>query len=264
LASLRSSTRADRSRALPDHDPEDDNKPKGKKAPLERKTSRPFFPFTQVCQQIRSEFYPIYLGSQEIGLDLNDVIPYLLTVYNKETLSEEQLKMKDRPFKGNLTIAINGRVLSIEKDGVQIIELLILWANSVKMEAGFGRYSVIGYNPHTDGEAKDMYVNLPTSVKNLMLIFLKVSTFRPLRPLRPHLQQHEQALAEVSPRQRARIRDHTPRPATSYGTVPAVLRLHRCSRCPSSYHRPSHPHEPAPVLPHLVQAVVRRALDALR
>jgi hypothetical protein len=79
-----------------------------------------------------------------------------MTVYNQATLTEAQRKLKDRPFKGNLTIAISGRVLSLEKNGVQVVMLLTLWANSVKMEAGFGRYSSVGYNPHSDGEAKDL------------------------------------------------------------------------------------------------------------
>lgn len=156
MASLRPRTRQDRCRPLPDYDPEA-VKPKGKKAPIPRESHRPFFGLTQVSRQVRSEFYSIYLKTQEIGLDLTDVVRYLLTVYNWTTLTVEQDGlMKDLPFKGNLTIAVSSHILPCEKNGIEMIFMLHVWANSIKMEAGFGRYQCINYQPLNDGEAKDL------------------------------------------------------------------------------------------------------------
>jgi hypothetical protein len=69
------------------------------------------------------------------------------------------------PFDGNLTIAVADKPLSIEvtAEGTEIIQLLDIWANSHKIEAGFGRYLKKNYAPQTDGEAKDLLVTSPTS-----------------------------------------------------------------------------------------------------
>jgi hypothetical protein len=67
-------------------------------------------------------------------------------------------RLADMPFNGNITIAVADRPLQVEKslNGVEVIPLLDLWANSVKIEAGFGRYLKAHYNPAGDGEAKDL------------------------------------------------------------------------------------------------------------
>jgi hypothetical protein len=158
MATLRARTRLDRGTALPDLDPEDDTRTTtGRNAPLERKNSRPAQYMTQVCRQLRSEFMPIFMAKHEVGIDLNNVDRYLRTFYDYNDLTDAQKLAREMPFKGNLTIALNSVVKPVEYRGVEVVELLVLWACSVKMEAGFGRYSHITYNPHTDGEAKDMY-----------------------------------------------------------------------------------------------------------
>jgi hypothetical protein len=57
-----------------------------------------------------------------------------------------------------LTIAVGDKPGEVEKSkgGVEVLPLLDLWANSFKIEAGFGRYLKNDYVPHTDGEAKDL------------------------------------------------------------------------------------------------------------
>jgi hypothetical protein len=118
-------------------DPEAE-KPKGKKAPVERTTNRPFIGLTQVNRQIRSEFFPIYSQKQEIGLDLVDVAKYLATMYNDATLTDEQKLENLKPFKGDLTIAVSGTVSPAEQNGIEMVGLLVLWATAPGMNIGFG------------------------------------------------------------------------------------------------------------------------------
>ncbi|CAA9962697.1 hypothetical protein PTMSG1_06071 [Pyrenophora teres f. maculata] len=175
LATLRSRTRVDRGRTLAsdiveqEHDEElstanktarGSAKPKGPS----RETNRPFWGLTQVCQQLRKEFHPIYMSKQEIGMDLTEIVQYLKTFY--PTASEELDKLAapgerkaDMPFVGNITIAVGDKPSEMErsKEGIEIVHLLDIWANSFKIETGFGRYLKAHYVPQTDGEAKDLY-----------------------------------------------------------------------------------------------------------
>jgi hypothetical protein len=177
MASLRPRTRLDRQRTL-DSDIRDrelshelsaktscrGDKTKGNdKTALARETNRPFWGLTQVCRQLRTEFRPIYLQKQEIGMDLTEIVQYLQTFYSDAStefakLNHGRQRGKDMPFTGNLTIAVSDKPLELEKspNGVEVIPLLDLWANSFKIEAGFGRYLQANYVPQTDGEAKDL------------------------------------------------------------------------------------------------------------
>ncbi|KAF2832727.1 hypothetical protein CC86DRAFT_341404 [Ophiobolus disseminans] len=138
---------------------------KGSSKNLERDTNRPFFGLTQVCRQLRAEFRPIFLAKQEVGMDLTEVVQYLKTFYfdapsqYDRLFEEEGRRSNDMPFNGNLTIAVGEKPLELEKNkhGIEVIPLLDLWANSWKIEAGFGRYSKKDYQPRADGEAKDLY-----------------------------------------------------------------------------------------------------------
>ncbi|KAH7093509.1 hypothetical protein FB567DRAFT_462216 [Paraphoma chrysanthemicola] len=168
-ASLRSRTRMDRARTLPSDVVDQElnqelNKKKGRKESVPRETNRPFWGLTQVCRQIRTEYRPMYLAKQEIGMDLTEVVRYLQTFYFNAP--DEFLKLDlsgqrtaDMPFNGNLTIAVGDKPSLSEQAafGIEVIPLLDLWANSFKIEAGFGRYLRKDYMPQIDGEAKDLY-----------------------------------------------------------------------------------------------------------
>ncbi|KAF2623799.1 hypothetical protein BU25DRAFT_375018 [Macroventuria anomochaeta] len=181
LASLRSRTQLDRHRTLASDVIEKEqeaslpatgragrtrvNKRKPKTGLLPRETNRPFFGLTQVCSLLRQEFRPLYMKKQEIGMDLAEVVKYLHTFYPEapelfKTLSTSNDRKIDMPFTGNLTIAVGDKVKDIEKsaDGVDVWPLLDLWANSFKIEAGFGRYMQVHYDATADGEAKDLQV----------------------------------------------------------------------------------------------------------
>src|SRR5690242_3738836 len=135
----------------------------GKTALLPRDTNRPFFGLTQVCRLLRQEFRPIQMQRQEIGMDLVDVETYLNTFYPDATAQLEALttsedRKVDMPYTGNMTIAVGDKIKQIEKsaDGIDILPLLDVWANSFKIEAGFGRYMQVHYDATADGEAKDL------------------------------------------------------------------------------------------------------------
>ncbi|KAF1837629.1 hypothetical protein BDW02DRAFT_106444 [Decorospora gaudefroyi] len=180
LATLRSRTRVDRGRTLASDIAEKKQDEElsttmtrrsagshstGPKPTLiPRGTNRPFWGLTQVCQQIRQEFRPIYLKKQEIGMDLTQIVDYLQTFY--PSAPEETAKLAppgertgDMPFHGNLTIAVGDKPNNLEQatEGIDVFPLLDIWANSFKIEAGFGRYLKVNYVPETDGEAKDLY-----------------------------------------------------------------------------------------------------------
>jgi hypothetical protein len=176
MASLRPRTRLDRSRTLTsDITDEELSRELASKTPsrrsskakvkntVARETNRPFFGLTQVCAQLRKEYRPIYLAKQEIGMDLTEIVQYLQTFYFDSPAAFAELfntgsRGKDMPFTGNLTIAVGDRPTELERsaNGVEVIELLDLWANSFKIEAGFGRYLKAHYVPERDGEAKDL------------------------------------------------------------------------------------------------------------
>ncbi|KAJ4361489.1 hypothetical protein N0V95_001826 [Ascochyta clinopodiicola] len=180
IASLRSSTRLDRQRTLPSdiadkkyddalpvairHGSARASRRKTQPALLARETNRPFFGLTQVCRLLRHEFRPLYMLKQEIGMDMVDVVTYLHTFYSTapamlKSLATANERKLDMPFTGNLTIAVGEKLKSVEKsaEGVDVWPLLDLWANSYKIEAGFGRYMQLEYNATSDGEAKDLY-----------------------------------------------------------------------------------------------------------
>jgi hypothetical protein len=100
---------------------------------------------------------------QEVGMDLVEAVPYLRTFYFEapallENLSTSDTRKLDLPFTGNLTIAVGDKIKEAEKaaKGVDVWPLLDVWANSFKIEAGFGRYMRESYDPAVDGEAKDL------------------------------------------------------------------------------------------------------------
>ncbi|KAI8931099.1 hypothetical protein NX059_012109 [Plenodomus lindquistii] len=176
LASLRPRTRQDRSRPLASEieGHEQDKKLELTKSSrgfrpnnsggLARDSNRPFFGLTQVCRAIRYEYRPIYLRRQEIGMDLTEIIKYLHTFYAdaaKElgAIEAPGVREKDLDYTGNFTIAVGDKTNAIERSvsGVDVFPLLDLWANSYKIEAGFGRYMNAAYVPEHDGEAKDLY-----------------------------------------------------------------------------------------------------------
>jgi hypothetical protein len=176
IASLRPRTRIDRGRALPsdvaaqnyDEKLSDDayiacGSELSKLESIPRETNRPFWGLTQVCRQLREEYRPIYMANQEIGMDLTSIVSYIQAFY--PTAPHEISKFSplgkrkaDMPFLGNLTIAIGERANKQERssEGIEVLPLLEVWANSTKVEAGFGRYIKGAYTPQTDGEAKDL------------------------------------------------------------------------------------------------------------
>lgn len=98
-------------------------------------------------------------------MDLTEVVKYLQAFYHDapallEDLSTSNDRKIDMPFTGNLTIAVGDKAKEVEKsaDGVDVWPLLDLWANSYKIEAGFGRYMQVHYDARADGEAKDLSV----------------------------------------------------------------------------------------------------------
>ncbi|KAH7384008.1 hypothetical protein BKA66DRAFT_417040 [Pyrenochaeta sp. MPI-SDFR-AT-0127] len=178
MASLRPRTRVDRSRPLAsditgnEHDTAlfmvnkrcDKPKSKSAKGATIRETNRPYFGLTQVNRLIRGEYRPIYLQKQEVGMDLTKTVEYLRTFYydaaaGLTSLDAPGIRKSDLPFTGNLTIAVGNKPNEMErsKDGIEVFPLLDLWANSFKIEAGFGRYLKAHYVPERDGEAKDLY-----------------------------------------------------------------------------------------------------------
>jgi hypothetical protein len=181
LASLRSRTRLDRQRTLASDIVEEEqdrclatantrgrtsaraHQRKSINAFLARETNRPFFGLTQVCRLLRQEFRPMYMQRQEIGMDLLEVVPYLKAFYPEAAellndLSTSNDRKIDMPFTGNFTIAVGDKLKDVEKsaDGVDVWPLLDIWANSFKIEAGFGRYMQAHYDATADGEAKDL------------------------------------------------------------------------------------------------------------
>jgi hypothetical protein len=202
MASLRPRTRLDRQRTL-ESDIKDrelgfqlavnrsrHNNKKESKTATKRETNRPFWGLTQVCRQVRTEFRPIYMQKQEIGMDVTEIVMYLQTFYPEKSdefakLIKDDVRGPDLPFNGNLTIAVGDKPTDLERlmNGVEVIPLLDLWANSWKIEAGFGRYLKANYLPQTDGEAKDLYV--PISLPTLQEHFTDFAQLPPLRPPRP-------------------------------------------------------------------------------
>ncbi|KZM24956.1 hypothetical protein ST47_g3893 [Ascochyta rabiei] len=123
-----------------------------------------FMDLPGVSRLLRQEFRPLYMLRQEIGMDLVEVVKYLQTFYSEapallECLPTSKDRKIDMPFTGNLTIAVGEKIKDVEKsaEGVDVWPLLDLWANSYKIEAGFGRYMQVEYNATGDGEAKDLY-----------------------------------------------------------------------------------------------------------
>lgn len=173
MASLRPRTRIDRQRAL-ESDIKDrelgrelslvkNRRPRPPpKNQVQRETNRPYWGLTQVNSQIRQEFRPLYMHKQEIGMDVNDIVKYLQTFYSTAPAEFAKLmpgsRRRDMPFNGNLTIAVGDKITVSERSngGVEVVPLLDIWANSVKIEAGFGRYQRHYYRPEVDGEAKDL------------------------------------------------------------------------------------------------------------
>ncbi|KAF2707846.1 hypothetical protein K504DRAFT_492466 [Pleomassaria siparia CBS 279.74] len=168
----RSSNRPNYSEQLGD-DPPAEEKKKRRKKDIAKEPMRPFFGLTQVCRQIRTEYRPMHLLSQEVGLDFTHVGIYIDCFYPESTrnalffsVGAAALQERDRqgtPFVGNITIALSSTLKPEESGprGTNILPLLDTWANSERIEAGFGRYhetrSRVPYNPETDGEAKDLY-----------------------------------------------------------------------------------------------------------
>ncbi|KAF2119777.1 hypothetical protein BDV96DRAFT_642783 [Lophiotrema nucula] len=120
-----------------------------------RPTSRPYYGLTQVCRVLRNEYRPLHLKKQEIGLDLTDANGFIAGQYNTRQGDAGHCG------NGNFTFALNKTVPDKEKYiGVDIWPALNMWANSGKVEAGFGRYmhqNLHGYDHLNDGEAKDLY-----------------------------------------------------------------------------------------------------------
>lgn len=140
-----------------------EGKRRSESATLSRETNRPFFGLTQVCRQLRAEFRPLYMQKQEMGMDLGEVAKYLNTYYydasqHLNVLSTSKDRKVDMPFTGNLTIAIGDKIRKFEMaaDGVDVWPFLSIWANSYRIEAGFGRYVQATRDATVDGEAKDL------------------------------------------------------------------------------------------------------------
>ena len=130
---------------------------------MPRDTNRPFWGLTQVCRQLRQEYRPIYMAKQEIGIDITNIVNYMKAFYPSAPeeiakLTSSANRVSDMPFVGNLTIAAGQVPSKLERspEGIEVFPLLDIWANSIKMEAGFGRYLKRTYVPETDGEAKDL------------------------------------------------------------------------------------------------------------
>lgn len=187
MASLRPRTRIDRQRTLKSDLKDRElgaelsltKSRRARKDPkniTKRETNRPFWGLTQVCSQIRQEFRPMYLHKQEIGMDLTGIVQYLQTFYFTAPTEFAKLtnvsRRQDMPFHGNLTIAVGDKTTVVEQssEGVEVVPLLDLWANSYRIEAGFGRYLKNNYNPAADGEAKDLYVFLCRLSKALLTL----------------------------------------------------------------------------------------------
>jgi hypothetical protein len=175
FATLRSRTRMDRYRtsasdlAAKEHDEALINEKfrsrsrKPASGVIPRDTNRPFFSLTQTCRLLRHEYRPIYMLKQEVGVDLTSVVTYLQTFYSEapalmSELHPEGGRKIDLPFTGNITIAVGDKANDTERrsDGVDVLPLLDIWANSYRIEAGFGRYVKEIYVPTLDGEAKDL------------------------------------------------------------------------------------------------------------
>jgi hypothetical protein len=149
---------------------------------VKKEPHRPFHALTQVCRQIRAEYRPIYMVAQEVGIDLVYIVKFIASFYPPETqiLSasgelttvaatthptlEPSPTGPSTPFRGNLTVALSSTLKPCETGplGTDILPLLDVWANSERIEAGFGRYHDPNhdrgnYRPETDGEAKDLY-----------------------------------------------------------------------------------------------------------
>lgn len=126
-----------------------------------RNTHRPFVGLTQVCRQIRFEYLHIYMLKQEIGFDITDTTKYMNTFYLNAFILGMPGAQAARV--GNMTLAIGDNIRAAERGGIgsaggtDVWPLLNVWANSQRVEAGFGRYVRNHYNPSVDGEAKDLY-----------------------------------------------------------------------------------------------------------
>jgi hypothetical protein len=103
------------------------------------------------------------MHKQEVGMDLTNIDAYLKTYYPGASALLSQLSMPrarnaDLPFSGNITIAVGDIVKKAEAspEGIDVLPLLDVWANSFRIEAGFGRYIKELYVPMRDGEAKDL------------------------------------------------------------------------------------------------------------
>jgi hypothetical protein len=96
------------------------------------------------------------MRKQEIGLDLAQVNRYLTDFY---PFSPSMPINREDGRTGNMTVALPHRISPAEKDkhGINVWPMLNIWANSTRLEAGFGRHGYTGYDSHRDGEAKDMY-----------------------------------------------------------------------------------------------------------
>jgi hypothetical protein len=127
-----------------------------------RESNRPFVGLTHVCQQIRKEFYPVYIANQEIGMDLTNTSKYMETFFNPNVPFSYADAIdpggKNMPFRANITIAVAEMTHPVKKTAgwIDALPLLMTWANSAHIEAGFGRYSRYDYRPQADGEAKDL------------------------------------------------------------------------------------------------------------
>lgn len=103
------------------------------------------------------------MQTQDIGIDLVEIGEYLQTFYPN---APEQLRGLpiyyarefDLPYYGNLTIAVGNNLKDAEMtaEGINVLPLLDLWANSCRIEAAFGRYMDPYYRAHIDGKAKDL------------------------------------------------------------------------------------------------------------
>ncbi len=137
--------------------------------PRLRHDNRPFVGLTQVCRQIRNEYRPLHLAQHEVGVDLTNAVKYMKTFYPD---ADEQLESllpanvrdsyenqdKDIQYTGNITIALGKDATKLEShpDGIDILHVLDIWANSYRVETGFGRYRMGFYDGQRDGEAKDL------------------------------------------------------------------------------------------------------------
>lgn len=165
-STLRSSTRMARSspgKYCEPEDPEKDRKTSTSiQAQLTKESNRPFVNLTQVCKQIRKEFYPMFASNQEVGVDLIYIAEYARTFFNPDQpmlyANREDTTGKNMPFWSNITIAVSDMAYPIQKAPgyIDVLPFLHVWANSCHIQAGFGRYTRRGYIPQADGEAKDL------------------------------------------------------------------------------------------------------------